>query len=262
MFDKAEQARLKHMLNLTWRWLPHVQFIKHLLNEGYLGQVYQANLRFTFGWLNKREYNWLHDGDRSNGVLGSLGSHMIDLTRFLMGDIASVSASLAAHVEREGVGDRLLRPINDSTFLLINLKGGAQACIQNSFVTHLADRSGITVSIFGEKGSVHTDYFLSNLNCVVYGAQRDEDKFKPLDIPPEFTRGFKEGDLFAHFMTESIGPRLFVDSILDGKDAEPNFYDGYLVQKVIDAALDSQRSGQRVTILQSQALPADQSPMH
>jgi predicted dehydrogenase len=63
-------------------------------------------------------------------------------------------------------------------------------------------------------------------------------------------------------MTEAIGPRQFVDSILDGKEAEPNFYDGYLVQKVIDAALESQLSGQRVTILQSQALPADQSPMH
>jgi predicted dehydrogenase len=262
MLKKAEQARLKHMLNLTWRWLPHVQFIKHLLDEGYLGRVYQANFRFSFGWSNQREYNWVHDGERSNGVLGSLGSHMIDLARWLIGNIVSVSASLAAHVEREGVGDQPLRPTNDSAFLLLGFDDGAQACIQNSFVTHMADRSGITLSLFGEKGSLHTDYFLSNLNCVVYGALRGEDKLQPLDIPPDFIRGFKEGDMFAHFMTQSIGPRLFIDSILDGKEAEPNFYDGYLVQKVIDAALESERSGQRVTISGVQAQPADRPSAH
>jgi predicted dehydrogenase len=261
MFEKAEQARLKHLLNLTWRWLPQVQFIKHLLDEGYLGRVYQANFQFAFGWRNQREYDWVHDGDRSNGVLGSLGSHMIDLARWLIGDIASVSALLATHVERESLENQPLRPTNDSAFVLIGFEDDAQACIQNSFVTHMADRSGITFSLYGEKGTLHTDYFLSNLNCVVYGALRGDDKLLPLDIPNEFTRGFKEDDLFAHFMTESIGPRLLIDSIIDGKEAKPNFYDGYLAQKVIDAALKSQLSGQRVTISECQTLPTDQPPV-
>jgi predicted dehydrogenase len=248
MFDKAETAGLKHMVNHTWRWTPQIQYIKHLIGECYLGQVYQANFRFAFGWRNQRDYNWIHDADRSNGVIGSTGAHMIDMARWLIGDVTSISASLTTQVERDGVNGRPLNPSNDSAFLLLNFSNGTQGCIQNSYVTHMADKSGISVSLYGENGTLHTDYFLSHLDCVVYGAQRGEDTLHPLEIPPAFTSGFKAGDMFAHFMTNSIGPRLFIDSILNDEAMEPNFYDGYLNQKVIDAALESQRSGRRVTI--------------
>ena len=248
MFNKAETSGLKHMVNYTWLWLPQVQYIKHLIDDGFLGRIYQAYFRFAFGWGNQREYNWKYDANRCNGVVADLGSHMIHLARWLIGDVASVSASLTAQVKRDGVGRQSLDPANDSSFLLLEFKNGAQACIQNNFVTHMADESGISISLFGENGTLRTDYFLSNLNCVVRGARRDDETLHTLDIPPDFTRGFKEGDMFAHFKTNSIGPRLFIDSILNDKEVEPDFHDGYLNQLVIDAALESQRNRQRVTI--------------
>jgi predicted dehydrogenase len=248
MLDKAESVRIKHMVNYTWRWLPQIRYIKHLLDESYLGRIYQANFRFSFGWRDQREYHWEHDADRSNGVVATLGVHMIDMARWLLGDITSVSAALAVQVAREGVGDRPLNPANDTSFLLLGFHSGTQACIQNSFVTHLADRSGVSVSLYGEKGTLTTNYFLSNLDFVIHAAQRDEDKFHTLEVPTAYTLGAKVGDMFAHFMINPLGPRLFIESILSGDSLEPNFYDGYLSQRIIDAAIESQRSGRRITI--------------
>jgi len=248
MFEKAQASGLKHMVNYTWRWVPQIQYIKHLLDKRYLGRVFQAHFRFAFGWRNQQEYHWEHDADRSNGVLGSLGSHMIDMARWLIGDVANVSASLMSQVARDGLGDCPLTPASDSAFLLLEFKSGAQGVIQNSYVTHMADESGISVSLYGENGTLRTNYFLSKLDCLLLGAHRDEDVLHPLDIPPAFTDGYKEGELLAHFMTNSIGPRLFIDSIIDNEAVAPNFYDGYLNQLVIDAALESQSSGRRIMI--------------
>ena len=40
----------------------------------------------------KKEYQWRLDQKRANGALGDLGVHMIDLARWLVGDISQVSA--------------------------------------------------------------------------------------------------------------------------------------------------------------------------
>jgi predicted dehydrogenase len=41
---------------------------------------------------------------------------------------------------------------------------------------------------------------------------------------------------------------LFVDTILNDSKSEPSFRDGLHVQRVIDAALESDRTGQKIEI--------------
>jgi predicted dehydrogenase len=45
------------------------------------------------------------------------------------------------------------------------------------------------------------------------------------------------------FARQSVGPRLFVDAILEDRNLEPDFYDGLKVQEVIDAAVESHERG-------------------
>jgi len=54
---------------------------------------------------------------------------------------------------------------------------------------------------------------------------------------------------FELFATQSLGPRLFIDSILANQPVSPSFYDGMRTQQVIDAAIESHRSGQWITLL-------------
>lgn len=248
MLEKAEQCGVKHMINFTWRWLPQVQYLKHLIHEGRLGRPYQATFRFAFSPLHSPGYDYRVDADRSNGALSTLGSHMIDMARFLLGDIAQVSASLTTQVRREGLNGRPLNPANDSSFVLVEFESGAHGVIHNSMVTHLANDSGITFEVFFEKGTACMDYFISTLDYSLRVAWREEDAFHRLEIPPEFMGGYVNGDMLAAFYVDSIGPRRFVDSILDGSPVEMNFRDGYVCQRVIDAALESHRERRSVAL--------------
>jgi predicted dehydrogenase len=47
MLAAAERARVKHMVQFTNRGLPHYRWIKHLLDDGYIGMPYHA----YFTWL-------------------------------------------------------------------------------------------------------------------------------------------------------------------------------------------------------------------
>ena len=249
MLDKAEAAGVKHMVMHTWRWLPQMQYIKHLLEEGYLGRAYQSKFRFSFGFMHKRDYAWRIDADRANGALGDMGSHMIDMARWFLGDVASVSATLRSFVEHDGVEGRPLNPANDSALLLLDFVDGPQASLELSMVNHLADSDGIAVTLYGENGTLDTDYYFNRIRYEVRGALREEQALHPLEMPAEFRRGFdQQDDMFAAFRTESIGPRLFIDRILENKAPAPNFYDGCKTQQVIDAALELQATGRRIAI--------------
>ncbi len=113
MWTKAETVGVKHMVFHTFRWMAHTQHLRHLLDEGYLGRPFQCDFRYFGGYGRGEEYGWRFDSRRSNGILGDLGSHMIDLARWYVGEIASVSAHLHTYVARAGVDGQPLEPAND-----------------------------------------------------------------------------------------------------------------------------------------------------
>ena len=55
---------------------------------------------------------------------------------------------------------------------------------------------------------------------------------------------------------QPVGNRLFVDAILEDLPAAPSFYDGWKAQQVIDAAIESHRSGTRVSVRYRQEVAA------
>ena len=81
----------------------------------------------------------------------------------------------------------------------------------------------------------------------VRGLQGKETEFQDIPIPEEFMRGSDPepslNQIVQTFMVQSIGTRLFIDSILADQPVTPGFYDGMKVQEVIEAALESDRSG-------------------
>jgi predicted dehydrogenase len=76
---------------------------------------------------------------------------------------------------------------------------------------------------------------------------------KELQIPREFFVE-KEGvpffqQLSQYFRERFSADRLFIDSILNDTKPEPSFYDGLKAQQVMDAAMESAKSGEGVTLV-------------
>jgi predicted dehydrogenase len=252
MLEAAERANVKHMLEFTWRWMPHFQYLHHLVSEGFVGQGFHYYFHFHGGWGRNQRYAWRFDSARSNGILGDSGSHMVDLALWLCGDIDSVSAHLASFHERTNAEGQLYTGPNETAALTVTFADGAQGMIHVSNIAHRGNR-GMTqaVSLHGEAGAIETEWsFLGEAEqgVIMRAARQEEKEFRNLEVPEEFLHGVSNGDIGAVFSAHLIGPRLFVDSVLHDYMPTPNFRQGYRVQQVIDAAIESHTTGRRISL--------------
>ena len=246
MLDAAEQAGVKHMIMFTWRFFPHYQYLRQLIADSYLGRSYHCHIRFLSNAGRQKQYKWEFDPNRSLGALGAIGSHMIHLAHFLQGDIRRVSAQLGSFVEREGIDGQLAPAANDTALLMVEYANGAQGMIHVSMIAHLADRRREQhISLHGELGTLELDWkvFGTETQVTLRGARHDEEQFQIMPIPEEHLKGVAQGEIWPVFEQHLVGPRLFVDAILNDYLPTPNFYDGFKVQQVMDAAIKSHETG-------------------
>lgn len=246
MTEAATSAGVKHMVLFTWRWIPIFQYVKQLIDDGFVGRCYQASFRFLGGYGRNTAYTWRYDGKRSNGVASDLGAHMIDLAHWFVGDASKISANLSTFVSLASVDEQPLTPNNDSAFISVQFANQAQGMIQVSSMAHKAEREfQISVELYGENGSLEIDYTVSGNKgaSTLYGARQDEETFTLMEIPEAFLLNLDLNHPFDPFIKQSVGARLFIDSILEDKMPSPNFHDGVKVQEVIDATVASHRDG-------------------
>jgi len=257
MYEMAEAAGVVHMIHFTWRWVPYFQYMKTLIDGGAIGRCFHCHIRYLAGHGRRGRYQWNWDRTRANGVLGGFGSHMIDLARWYVGDTARVSAHVGVFVDRPGPEGGPLDPANDSAALLLQFENGAQGMIHVSAVAHTADRNAEQyVALHGEAGTIEVDTVLGGAEeCVlISGARSDQGRFETLPVPDDLWVDVDRSDIWSSlfpgvFLRQSVGDRLFVDAILEGRPPSPSFYDGLKAQEVIDAAIESHHSGTWVSLL-------------
>ncbi|HUT18304.1 MAG TPA: Gfo/Idh/MocA family oxidoreductase, partial [Anaerolineae bacterium] len=251
MYEKAEAAGVKHMVCFTYRWAPAYRYLKQLLEEGYIGRCYHCRFGYLAGYGRAGRYGWKYDRRRGLGALGDLGSHMIDLARWYVGDIVRVSACLDAFVERPGHEGEALDPANDAAFLTVEFENGAQGMIEISAVAHVGARGQEQqVRLYGSLGTLEADG--SILEGEMRGVRHDEEQLRVLPVPDALWGDVNRAQPLAMqimeaFVKQPIGDRLFIDAILGDQPVVPSFYDGLKVQEVIDAALRSHQRGEWVS---------------
>lgn len=238
MYETAEAKGVKHMVLFTLRWLPPFIYVYDLVQSGYIGRPYHA--QFSYVGHYGTEYQWRLDRRRANGVLGDLGSHVIDLSRWYLGEIASVDAQLDTFVTRPGPEGGATEPANDAASLLLGFEGGARATAQISAVAYTGDQvMDMLVRLYGEAGTIEVEFSYGGPSAggTVRGARHGEGGFRTFPEPNALW-GDSRTDPISLFYKESIGPRAFIDAIIEDRPTVPNFYDGLKAQEVIDAALE------------------------
>ena len=252
MHDAAEASGLVNMIGYTWRWVPPFNYVHHLIEQGYIGRCHHAHFQYQHGNAFDPAYKWQIDPAQGHGLLGSLGSHMIDLARWYVGDIARISGHLTSFVDRDGPEGGPFTSANDSALIAIEFADGAQGTICVSGVTHVAERGqDFQLRLYGDAGSLEIDFDFARSR--LRGVQKGEEEWRDLPVPSEFLgqgvnpplAGF---DFFAPFTNQPVGDRLFIDGITKGRPVEPNFYDGWQAQQVIDATFASHDEGRWITI--------------
>lgn len=247
MLDAARKTGLVAMIDHEFRYVPARAYMKQLIDSGYIGQLYTANITM-YGGLSAdprtRPFGWLSQKEMGGGYLGAIGSHYIDALRYFFGDISAVAAQIETFVKQRLVsGTNQMREVDteDSFTLLCRLAKGGQAVINVSVVARFGQ--GERIEAYGSKGTL-----IINNDGQLMGGQAEDERLHSLEIPANLTGGISSDDpRLRPFVTLADS---FVKAIRAAKqagrplhqDVIPSFADGYRVQQIMDAARQAAES--------------------
>jgi predicted dehydrogenase len=250
MLEAAERAGVKHMIEFSFRWMPHYRYLHQLVSEGYIGRPYHYYVHFFGDRALGQDYEWRWDPTHSLGVLGDSASHAMDMVMWLGGDITGITANLASFNERVTPEGQSFVSANESTVLILDLAQGGQGILHLSQMVHMGDSwREQHVTLNGEAGKLELEWKVEAANPVVIrGVRQGEKEYQTLEVPDHYLQGVAPDNFFGVFAVQLAGARLFVDAILRDYMPTPNFHDGLKVQRLLDAALQSHATGKRVSL--------------
>jgi len=252
MVQAATRAEVTTLVPFTYRWMPMNQWVRQLVAEGYVGRPLHINLRYYTSFGFDPSYSWRFDKAIAGaGIIGDLGSHWIDLARWLLDDTErSVSATTANFVERADRPDgTAYTQMEDSAVLTVQYQSGAYGVLQTSAVCWEGTPFGQThhLEIHGTEGTIHATCDWDTVQQVRGLRKGDTEGAQPLPIPDEVWNGVRRDTVHNTyrdvFRTTDVMTRGWISAIASGQTITPDFGDGLAVQRVIDAALRSAAAG-------------------
>jgi predicted dehydrogenase len=243
VWQRVAKTGVKHMTAFNYRFVPANRLARQIIESGELGEIYHFRGSYLQEWGSTTEEAWRFDKEAAgSGALGDLGAHVVDLARYLVGEIASVSASTRTFMKG--------REVDDAFESVAAFENSAVGTIE---ATRFAPgrKNAFTWEINGSKGSLAFD--LERLNELQHS---DGTKGFRTILVTESDHPFWEwwwphGHIigwehtFVHELTHLL------DAIANGKDVAPHgatLEDGYRAAEVCDAILRSAESGRREQI--------------
>jgi predicted dehydrogenase len=273
MLDAARASGRVAQVGFVFRAWPAMTLARTLIEEGRLGRVLQFRAHYFHDYALDRDLavSWrLRRATAGAGSIGDIGCHLIDLARYLVGDIRSVLArSRVFYPHRPLDGSRAAEPVDvdDATDLLVEFDGGPIGLIQTNWMA-AGYKTDLSFEISGESGALRFTW-RRNAQLELY-SHRDPPGtggFRQVIIGPAHPgaeafwpvagKGLGYGDAFI------IQARRLLESITQGAPAAPSFLDGLRVCEVVDAALRSADTGAWTLVERHHgagAAPADPHP--
>ncbi len=265
MLDVAERAHVKHMTGFNYRFLPAVTFARDLIKNGTLGKIHyfkSAYLNFDGGFDDPNfPIRWLHQSETAGyGALADLGTHAIDLARFLVGEVSSVSGASETFIKerpvQEGSSEKTKVDVDDTTIACMRFQNGALGLFETSWLT-----SGridyLRFEVYGTMGTIR--FNLENLNeleVFIKDGQKGLDGFKRVptvmkDHPHMKKFWTNQGVGFAWQYSFTNELNHFIECLAADKPLGPigaTFHDGYKAMLIMDAIAESNRSEKWVRV--------------
>lgn len=257
MIDAVEKAKVPNMVWYNYRRVPAVTLAKQLIDEGKLGKIFHYRANFLQDWTISADLPqggtalWRLDvAAAGSGVSGDLLAHCIDTALWLNGSIGSLSAmtetfikerthQLTGKVEKVG--------IDDACTFMCRFANGSLGLFESTRYAR-GHKALYTFEVNGEKASLKWD--LHDLHRLQYFDHRDEGKLRGWrsihvtdgDHPymghwwvPGLQIGYEHS--FVHQVAD------FLEALAKGQPCQPDFKSAQETQQVLDAILDSAKTG-------------------
>jgi predicted dehydrogenase len=260
IWQRTAAAGVKHLCAFNYRFVPAVRLAREMIVAGDLGEIHHFRSSYLQDWLTDpaAPMVWRLEAEAAgSGALGDLGAHIIDLARYLVGEIAQVSALTKIFVP-ERAGGKVT--VDDAFAATVAFEQGAVGTIEASRFG-AGRRNGLTWEINGSKGSMRFD--LERLNELQVhmvpptgrGPDARAQGFRTVLVSeadhPFWEHWWPRGHVLGWEHTFVHELHHFLGAIRTGGEVGPHgadFRDGYRAAEVCDAILRSAATGAHQTV--------------
>jgi predicted dehydrogenase len=261
MVKAVEKAGVKNQITFNFRFFPAISRARQLVDAGFLGRLFSFRGRYYRSSYidDNKPLSWrLRKEISGGGALFDLGSHVLDVIYYLLGDFDSVQATLDTLIKERPVApgstEKGLVDVDDIALMHVRMADNTLGLVEISRLGTGATND-LQIEIFGDKGAIRFNsadpswleiYDARDADQPLGGMrgfrkletlQRHEGQKSPdWSMPPGFVRSHAECQY------------QFLKAISEDRPASPTLADGLRVQEALEAALRSSAEGRWVRV--------------
>ena len=260
MWEAVKKAPVKHQVAFNYRFVPAVRLIRNLIDAGKLGRIYHFRAAYLQEWIASEDFPmvWrLESKHAGSGALGDLGSHIVDLARYLVGEPKSLMARTETFIKqrKDARGKMQKVDVDDAFQAIVEYRNGAVGTLEASRFCPGRKNSN-TFEINAEKGSVRFNLEAMNeLEVFWKDGERDTQGFTKVLVSesyhPFWSHWWPQGHIIGWEHTFVHEFAHFFEAIVNKTKVAPHaadFEDGYKNAVICDAILASARERKQVDI--------------
>ncbi|MBI3870276.1 MAG: Gfo/Idh/MocA family oxidoreductase [Verrucomicrobia bacterium] len=249
MAAAADAANVRHMTAFTYRFVPAMRYLAHLMKQGAAGQPYHYRSCRLQDW-GTRNLGWRQVKKLAGtGELGDMLSHRIDFAHLLVGPMRRlVAQTKVLHALRQGAPSDL----EDWVAILAEFQNGASGVLESSKLASGRNESWRSLDYAEVNGSEASFVFITGEWNKLQTGKAGGPGLETIEIPKEFhtwpgsPRDPGAGDPLVTFRYDQAFE--FIDAIRNQRPCVPSFHDGARAQTVMDAAVHSSEISQWVNL--------------
>jgi predicted dehydrogenase len=247
MSEAAVRSGRVHQVGFVYRKWPAVAFARRVIESGGIGEIvhYRGHFFHDYGLDPDMPISWrLQKAVAGGGSGADIGSHVIDMARYLSGEITGVFAASRTHFTRrplaEGARETAAVDVDEITDMVVEFESGATGTLQTSWLAG-GHKMDIGFAVHGTRGSVEfTSEEPTEVRLYKTSDPAAESGFRAIPVGPAhpgaelfwpvpgMALGFGDGFI--------IAVRDLLCSIAEGRAAAPDFVDGLRASEVVAAA--------------------------
>ncbi len=262
MVAAVEEAGVVNMIGFNYRRVPALALARRLIQEGELGEIYHFRGCYQQSWLIDPGFPlvWrLQKAAAGYGSHGDLGAHVVDIARFLLGEVEEVCCFQETFTRRRPrpafVDGLIARPgkemgevdVDDASAFLARFRERRTMGYFEMTRYGTGHRNQNRIEVNGSKGALIFD--MEKMNELEYYRVDDPGHLQGYrrvqvgeGVHPYMENWFPAGHIIGYGDTFVNQAYDLLAAIRDGKKVQPDFRDGLVCQRVLEAADRSARA--------------------
>jgi predicted dehydrogenase len=260
MAAAVKKAGVVNMVCHNYRRIPAIALARRMIDDGAIGdRVYHYRARYAQDWITDPKFPlvWrLQSKIAGSGAQGDIDAHIIDLGRYLVGEIKEVCGLMETFIRQRPLPGQPKKfgkvTVDDAVSWIGRFKNGAVANLEATRFA-LGRKNHIAIEINGSKGSLAFNF--EDMNRLEYyngDDPADRRGFRSILVTeptqPYAGAWWPPGHIIGYEHTFVNTFADFIQAVDAGKSTHPTFEDGLQNEKVLAAINQSAKTRQWVAV--------------